>query len=453
MARIEFGTGLIRRLFQKPQGASPTYRKNFATFRFGQSFTHNDIDNAMARIPLIHLISVILPEKAMGEGFDIVDQEGEKVDDLTDLWDEDFLLPKLIHGVQQHEGHGAVTFAFFKGRESPDKIELLAFSPDDVGIKVNEEGIITDYELTEYIGADNLPSIVHTVPKKDKKGNYVDLGIVSKEDQLANVFHIILHPQKYKFKGIPRIEKIWDLAHAHLIALESAMVGTIRAGYGIKKATIHDRQDSTQNASAESKMDTGLSALDSGDTSIIVFSGIDTATGQKWEDKIELETGDMQFDYAEKIDIYHKIASFLTGLPKNFLDGIFAGETLAGDIIYRMIQSQLRELREEWTEYLVPLVERWCELKGLSWQPGYKLEWRMPKAKLTEKEEAEIENIQAQTQAILLNNGIKDIKEVRTTLEIKPYDYKPEAKADLSMSVEGLLPESSDKQTAEVTAP
>lgn len=418
---------LTKTLFNRPLAKARTNIKNFATHRFGQHFDYVDIDKAMARVAAIHLLCVILPAKAMGEGFDIVqtvDKKTEVVKDVTDKWDKDYFLPEIIRGVQNESGHGAVTFAFFKGRSGDaESLELCQFKPEYVGINVDDNGNIIELELTELIGSETRPEIVHHVdtPKK-----------------LLNTFHKVLRPSDIRYKGIPRCEKIWDIAYAHQIVLEAAMVGTVRAGYGLKQAIIHYRDDKGEMEKAERSIELGLANLDSGDTSIIVYSGIDPATKQTWTDEVKIDSGNVTFDYSEKIDICHKVLAFLTGLPKNFFDGIFSGETLAGDIIYRMIQSQLRELREEWTEELIPILKRWAELRSITWVDEWKIEWRMPTAKLTEKEEAEINFIEAQTQAVLKNAGLIDVVDGREALELSTKEIVPEAQPSIGVDVTGL---------------
>lgn len=437
----------IRTLYTKPIATIKSYIRTHATRRFGQAYSHADAQEAIYRIPILNLIAIILPEKAMKEGFDLVDSGGEPMDEIMKIWNKDNFLPDIIKGAQYDSAHGAVTFAFFEGRDDKDLIELLCFEPDDVGIFVNENGFIKRFELVEKIGAVNRPEIIHHIPRvwqNENEEKFIDEDYynedeehISPEEQLANVFHTVLRKGKVRFRGVPKIEIFWDVGHAHGISLEAAMVGTVRAAYGKKIATVHHRTDKDVMDAVERKIDDGLANYGSADSAMILYSGTDSA-GQKWEDKVSIDTGDMNFNYAEKIDIFHKIVAFLSGLPKNYLDGLFAGETLAGDIIYRMIQTVLREIRDEWTEYLIPVIERWAFIRGLDLGDGWKLEWRMPKAKLTEKEEAEIDAIIADTQSTLKTAGIIDTEEARTTLEKKPFDKEIQKPADMTMSVEGL---------------
>ena len=132
------------------------------------------------------------------------------------------------------------------------------------------------------------------------------------------------------------------------------MVSNIRVGYGLKKVTISDRGSDPENQQVETRMEEGLKRLDSGDTFILMYSGIDPS-GKEWKDEVDVTFGEGAYDYAGNLDIYHKVASFVLLVPKNLLDGIFAGETLAGDTIHRMIQEELQEFRLPWIEPLIAM--------------------------------------------------------------------------------------------------
>lgn len=386
---------------RKPLPAIIAAIRNFATFRFGQNIGYADITEDTRRIALLNLLGYILPKKAFKDGFEIRNKKGEekdkRVDDLSDAIDELEWLPELTRIAQIETNYGACTAVIFRDNGS----ELKGFAPDSVELELNEDensediGEIIGVKVTEKIGGVKVTEVKRPITGED----------------MDNVQHIVLRPSEIRYRGIPKIEAPWDIAHAHNVTLESAMVNNVRRGYGIKKATIVDRDDPSKNALAVSRMEEGLQDLESGDTSIVLFTGVDSA-GNVWKEEVDIDSGKGDYNYTEKLDMYHKVFSSLTGIPKNYLDGIYAGETLAGDTIERQLNSSFDDIRREYTPVFEKILKRWCKINKKDWKDGYYLHWILENY-LTEREEAEIEDIKANTDATLKTSGIESAEEIR----------------------------------------
>lgn len=407
---------------RKPRTDIITANRNFATFRFGQDFDQADINADTRRVALLNLLGWVLPKKAFKDGFEIRDKSAKdkeaRVDDLSDAIDELEWLPEFIRIAQMETCHGACTVVLFR----PDGSELRGFKPEFVDLQVNEDE--ESEEIGELIGVKvtlKIGGVTVTEIKKPITG-----------EQMDNVFHIVLRPSDILYRGISKLEAPWDVAHAHNVSLESAMVNNVRRGYGIKKATIVDRDDPSKNALAISRMEEGLQDLESGDTSIVLFTGVHT-DGSAWKEEVEIDSGKGDYNYTEKLDMYHKVFSSLTGIPKNYLDGIYAGETLAGDTIERMLNSSFDDIRQEYTPTFEKIIKRWCKINKKTWKDGYYLHWILENY-LTEREEAEIEDIKANTDATLKTSGIVSAQEVRTKRGIDGPPPKPEVLGELLVS-------------------
>lgn len=436
----------LGRLFNRPRVQTTTAIQSFATFRYGQDITEDDIDRALRRVPLIVLAGMIIPEKAMKVGIEIVSKKGDKEevqDDLTKDFDKLGWMPTLIRGVQYETNYGSIAFSLhfplskeqLNGEENSEikdkEIILKAFRPKNIDIGINELGLVDGYMLTEKIDSPKKPELYHHVPKQDEKGN-----VIGSPEELQNVIFRCLRQGDVWWRGHPKWEGMWDVARSHYSSLEASMVGNVRRGYGQKIATLWDRGDDDENAKVKSSTERGMVNLDSGDTSIVMYSIVDPQ-GNVREDKIDVDFGDSQYNHAEDIDTYHKVASFLLSVPKNLLDGIFSGETLAGDIIYRMLQEALHEFRVDWIEPFNAILRRWAELTGRKWGDDFTVRFKTPKAKLTEREEAEIDQLEANTQSTLKISGIVDTEDARDKLGLEKKEIIPEEEEPIRIKVNG----------------
>ena len=91
---------------------------------------------------------------------------------------------------------------------------------------------------------------------------------------------------------------------------------------------------------------------------------------------------------------------------------------MGAETILQMLHASLRKIQDDWSHRLEQLVKRWCELTGNAWSPQYKLVWEL-KPVLTELEETQVENIEAQTLVALYNAGIMTLEEIRKELDLK----------------------------------
>lgn len=395
-------------------------------FRIGQSYDVGSVEAATRRNDVLYFWSTLIVEKAMRDGYVIHNKDAEQPDWFKEFWNLNWI-DNIIRGVVYERKYGATTFTLF------DEGSLIPFKPDNVEFKIDRYGDFTAFRLKEEVGGYQLP-IYHyagdidefQIPEDDVEH---DVG------ELEDIFHEVLRPSDKKYEGISVVEPIWDLVQIRDICLQCMGINTARVASGIRKATVEVRDDQTEDDTVVALMELGLSRLEADDMSITLRSGT-TPEGHKWEDKLEVDTGGSQYNYAEKIEICHKGLSIATGIPKNWFDGIFYGSLYASDSILQMLQTSLKTIQDQWSNRIEKMIQRWCEISGKVWQDDYKLVWNL-KPKLTEKEEAELELIKAQTQATLKNSGIIDVEDARENLNLKSKEIE-QPRNPFDINVEGL---------------
>ena len=404
----------------KPSTDVQTNTRNFTTWRFGQSYSEDDIDKACRRNPVLKFLSHTIYDIAFSDGMEIRDSNTDdlRVDDVSDELDKQRVLEALIPVAQTASKYGSCTAALFESVDRFDNIytEIKGFRPKRVRMdfptvdELEDNGNDTSYallpiryQLEEILPYPNVPNIIS-----------IDID----QEEFDNIFHIVPDPDPDNwYKGISEMDPVWDIAHGHQVILESSMVCSVRVAYGIRKATIMDRGDPTKNTALANKMEEGLKKLESGDTSIILWGGVNDK-GQVFQDSIEVDTGSVDFNYTEKLDMYHRTLAMITGIPKNWWDGIFQGSTIGAEVAKSILKSALKDRRKKFTMFFTDIFRRWCELNNFQWQDSYYLAWKQEPI-LTEREEAEIDNIKATTDQTLISARIKSIEEVRESRDLK----------------------------------
>jgi hypothetical protein len=390
-----------------PKAQIRTWIKNYGAFRFGQSFNEDtDIENAIARDDLIGWICNDFPDLAFSEGCDIIDKTDDS-EEVVEWSDEFFKIFNVIRAAQLEYGYGAVTIAIMDDALN-DVSKILNFKPKHVTFSVDERGNITQYVLTEQIAQDkdDVPYIVPLLDEETGK------EIASLED----VKHVVLRPGKFKFKGIPIPEGIWNLCNARACLLQSAAIHTAKVASGMKSVTIFDRGSDEENDAIVSNYELGLRGYDSGDTSILLYKTI--IDGKEIEDTLTIDQGTGQFIYSEKLDMYHKALSSKLGIPKNWFDGIVYG-TLGAEKIMEMLYGSFRRLQNKWNPHILEVAERWAALNDKNFSPNYEIQWR-PLSTPTEKEQTEINEKKMAYAMNGYNAGLIDHDEARKHLGYDP---------------------------------
>jgi hypothetical protein len=407
----------------RPAADITTYTKNFSTHRWGQSYSEDSMMKAVRRNMVLKFLGDRIYDLAFDDGFQIEDKKTEeRVDPLSDEIEKLRWESVLALAAKKECQFGAVSLVLFEDYNEEGSYSLLkSFRPARTSLNFHENGQISEYIFEEYLNSVSTPLTFK----------------IEDPEEMENVFHIVLRPHyDYPYRGQSKLEPVWDVAHGHQIILESAMVCSARVAYGIRKATIMDRGDPTKNTALANAVEEGMKDLEAGDTSIILWGGY-TDKGGTFQDTLEIDTGSIDFNYTEKLDIYHKSLAFITGIPKNFWDGIFQGSLVGAEVVKQMLDSSLKELREEWTQIIEDIIKRWCELNNMEWKDTYHVVWKLEQD-LSEREKKELENIEANTDSILINTGIMDVPEIREKRGLKDPNKEIIPPSQFNIDVKGL---------------
>ena len=355
--------------------------------RPGQTFDMGMVEYASRRNDVCYFWSTGIAQKAMSDGYKILDKAG-----VEPIWWDEFYalnwLENIVRGVILERKFGAVTFALF------DTNEIIPFAPTQVKFDLDDKGNFESFILKEYIAEGKEP-----------------LPHPFEGDKLDNIFHEVLRPVKYKYQGTSVLEPIWDLANTRAGILKAAGLITERVASGIRKATVYQRSDSGDDSTAVTNMEFGLSRLESDDSSIVLRAGM-TPEGQIWKDELEVDTGTGNFNFVDKLSIVHSGLSIATSVPKNFWDGMFFGSLYASDSILRMLHQVLKEIQNSWSIRFEKMIKQWAINNDKTWNIDYHIVWNLEPLK-TDQEEAQVNLIRAQTDKILIEMDLATAEELR----------------------------------------
>lgn len=392
-----------------PKVHSLANQKNFATTRFGQQYTEEDIRTEVRRNPYFNFIGSKIYDFAFADGFEVCDSKLDETDnvveDLTVELVKQRVLNSLIDVAKKDAQYGSSSTFLFEAINRFDEpfTEIKSFRPSDVRFDFYDESALGDL-IKQVQVEEKLPGNTSRITK-----------IPATSEDFANFFFVRTRPSDaYPHEGVSELDAVWDVGMFANVILEAAMVASVRVAFGIREATIWDRKgDTTEDDAVMAAVEGGLKALESGDTSIIMRGFIDQATGQPVKDEIKVHTGEINFPYDAMLDMAHKVMSMQTGIPKNYFDGIFQGSLVGAEVVDEQLESAKKNRREHYKDVFTDIIRRWCVLNGFEWKDSYYIHWLQEEI-LTEREKAEIENIQANTDVAYVDSYIKSAEEVRT---------------------------------------
>ena len=392
-------------------------KEDYGAARVGQSYSDATIEAVSRRDDVGYFYTTAIIDMAFKDGFEIQDKDGERVDSISDELDKLNWLKDIKRGVVFERKYGAVTFALF-GKEDLGNLESLKpFKPANVDFLIDRYGEFTAFRLTEKIGGYYQPLIHYSGAVDEFKLPPDEDESIGDAGSLDDLFHIVLRPDEYRHQGISVLEPILDIINSRRVILGSIPIHAARVAAGLRVATIEQRLDSAEDTAFMGVVELGISRLEADDMSLILRSGTDPTTGQKWADTFEVLDSD-NYDFLSKLEVCHRALSAATGIPVNYWNGIFQGATVGAPAVLELLYGTFKRIQDSWTFYLEMIIKRWTDItEGQTWKEGYQLVWHL-QPRLTEKEEAEIEAIKSTAYASYKNAGIMDNEEIRTALEI-----------------------------------
>ncbi|KKM76285.1 hypothetical protein LCGC14_1381750 [marine sediment metagenome] len=417
-----FGTWMRARL-----GIVTYSKQDQGTFRIGHSYSEETIRKVSRRDDVGYFYTSAIVDMAFKDGFQIEDGNDVRVDALSDELQDLGWLAEIIRGAADERKDGSVTFVLF------DEGHLMSFKQEDTKFRIDKYGEFTAFKLKEKIGGANMP-LQHFAGDVEQfeGGSEVLLEDIG---NLDDIFHEVLRPDEYRYQGISALEPILDIINTRRIIIGAIGIHATRKAAGLRVATIEQRQDPTKDAVVMTNVEMGIARLESDDMSVILRSGYDPSTNQKWEDKFDILDTD-NYNFLMKMEVCHRALSTATGIPVNYWNGIFQGATVGAPAVLELLYAKFQSIQDSWTRRIEKMAQRWCEISGQAWNDDWHPVWNL-RPKLTEKEEAEIEQIQATTRATHKNAGILSVPEIREDMGQENPD-KVIKNPDIAIEVEGL---------------
>lgn len=430
---VAIGTWIKARL-----GITTLSKADQGSFRIGHSYAQSFIVKIAKRDDVGYFYTTAIVEMAFKDGFQFEDKDDKRVDALSDELNDLDWLSGLIRGVGFERRDGSVAFVLF------DEGQLVPFNQENTQFKIDKYADFTAFKLTEKIGGYNMP-LIHYAGDVDEFEGTSEIELEDIGD-LDDVFHEVLREGDIRYEGITVLEPILDILNTRRIIIGSIGIHATRKAAGLRKATIEMRRAGDKEYIK--KIEMGLARLEADDMSLILRSGVDSVTGQKWEDKFDILDTD-NYDFLSKLEVTHRCLSSATGIPVNYWNGIFQGATIGAPAVLELLRTKFKSVQDSWTKRIEKMAERWCEISGQAYEKDWHLVWNL-QPKLTEKEEAEIDQIKATTYATYKNSEIMDTPEIREELGLDPNKEIVVLKEpDISIAVDGL----GDKTTKEEPIP
>lgn len=379
-----------------------TSSANRARIEIDQHYDETKLDLYIHRDDVVNFLVKGIVCQAFADGFSLKDS---KNDDEEVEWVEEFTNDyDYVRGTQIERGYGCVTICHFI--DTPSKTtRIMNFKPQKVVMKVDDGGDIEELTLREEIP--NHQDYVHHIHGKFKQED----NSVKEYNLLGMTHHVVVRKTDKRYIGRSIIEPIFNVCNGRHSLINSLGIFVGRVSAGIRKAHVHVRDENDDSVVAAHKL--GMKNLEAEHTTVILRSGFD-ADGNPWRDELEIDTGN-DFNFTDKLDIYHKALAGQTSIPKNYWDGQFAG-TLGADAVLKLLFSTYKLIQNDTTPWLIEVIKKWCSYKeGKEWKDSYYLEWNL-QPQLSDKEKAEIKLLETSTYIPLVQAMIMTVEEAREKL-------------------------------------
>lgn len=378
---------------------------DYGGFRYDQSFTVSDIDVIIHRDDVLHFMVYGIVKQAFSEGADIRQSDEEDAEVVE--WSKDFFKAfDMERACSFERAYGVVDIIHMKDetkktKEGENERWIQIFREPNIELKITPAGKIDYLIYTIKVGG-NHPDLTQELKGRDFEEFHQ---------------HFVLRPTDIEYRGRSIVEPIWNIVNGRRLTLQSASIYTFRVASGLKTVTIYDPGGEGRDKLKEG-YELGLKRLESSDTSMIMWSGIDQESGQKWSDEFKIDQGTGSFNFDEKMDIYHKALAGQTSIPKNYWDGQFAG-TLGAERVIELLYGSYRKIQNDWSDLILEVAKVYAKIRGLEWNDDYVISWNL-KAKLSEMEEAAIKLSTTQRVVTAYQNKLMTYEEARIALNLDP---------------------------------
>ena len=275
--------------------------RNSINFRYGQSFTYDNITYAWRRQPYSNKLVVGVVENAIGKGFNVVDSKTRKPimknEEIRELLDTMWIDIKNSIFYERAYGKSLGMFWQFDDRGMP---LWRAYDTNHYFAQYDEFAVPIKYDVINRVGGTHASANQHQI-----------IG-----EQLKSTYELIIREDMDKGEGRSVLEPVWDLIFALSSLDEQGTYYAIRYGSGIRFMKIPEAKFT--DAAFMTKINSMLrGAIGSNGVYALPYA---TINGVKEDFDVASESA-VQIRFLELRDMLLGSFSAQTGIPREVLLG------------------------------------------------------------------------------------------------------------------------------------
>lgn len=405
--------------------------KDLSAVRPGQIFSMENAREMADRDPYGDFLAYGLPEKAIGLGFEVIDDDDKPIKDWDEKW-------KIIEpewkkifgpgaGFSRTFGRSILLLGKSDSPDTKDQPFIKIFEP----IFIEKITYYNDGSLMGIKLKDRDPNTGTDVPYI--VGDIQEEGTEKSDNDIANVYELLNKSKQYFWEAGSYFEPIWDELLGLRLIRTGAVLFAIRVGAGLKIVKIPPGTDDD----TITELKTAAKRLDSLNGWFIVPVA---------DAEIEIETGTGMVDYdALKQALLGSLAT-KTGYPKAGFEGIEM-ERQGGSFNEERVNDAERIIQRKYKHVAKWLTIHLSDYHG--WditEENFKMQW-VRREIIDDRQQAELEEINARKYQLLINSGVLSEQDVRDELG---YDgTAPGPPNQFGINVSGLNPPLGDDESEE----
>lgn len=378
---------------------STDYERNFSAYKPGLNINYIEFEEMRYRNPFGSALCDGITQAALGDGFDLVDEEGEElpINEAFQLhFDEVNFLQEFIQGVGHTRAYGSAGLIVF------DNGELKAFNPKDIFFSMNQSTRqMQEVRVIERFAWNSLPDFDHEIKLHN--------------DPLKDFFIYMIHKNKERtFAGESVLESPFDILEGINIIWQMAIILSARVGAGIKTLYWNPKDDAEKN-----KLLNYLERLNY--TTRALFPK---------DAKFELYQPSGNFDFMSIFDLMLNALAGGTGIPITFWKGNVPGQQSGAEQNTTQLFEYFTGIQDKCFKDLIKLIKLVGQVKNFALPPEFTIVWRK-KQEVSEEKEGQIEK--TKSEKAILDGRIKTGNEIRKELDLSPLSIFDEENVPLDV--------------------
>lgn len=397
-----------------PKYASTTYNRTIYAFKYGLPISHDEIDKLIDRVGYAKKITDGITQQSIGDGFDLVDDNDEKLDindKFLKLAEDTELFEQVVRTISMSRRYGRIDVLFYSnGRIRPFRPQDIQFSYPDVVSP--EPEFVTFDEIKEV-----LPdAIFFTFRFADNAASDKTIGVKLQHND-EDPYLQIIYEEKHKIgEGRCILEPIWDVLNSCNDMFFMMALHTNKNSVGPKII----KHDVVAGSTEEALIYTMLDRADYNLKLILPH-------GAEWVDAST--SGQFNFEQVHKTNM--KALSAYTGYPLSYWEGDPSGQLAGAEMNAKREKLKDKDLQNEAIKHIKKIVRK-LSIGRFTLPDKFFIKWRV-ETEVSEKEQADLSL--TENQAIQLQSSYKTGAEIRKDQDLGPLPNMPAEWADIPLEI------------------